>query len=191
MSEIAKIIISAAMHDATAERLDQVEAATWGGISIITDREARLAAIQYAFELGILSIEHKFRTTTDVQLAALLWNEFGEEIDTTIIPASPAWRREIVDTPRVQRPDTLQWHDHALRRANLPLRVARLQLGEIFGGEVEWGDIYRDVDIEWGEDDAGRGVPVTELGDHLYWNDDDKFYFINRDNDDQVARLAL
>jgi hypothetical protein len=201
MTDIAKTIVRAAMKGATEDHINQVEDTAWATIEALKDRTARLEAIRFAFDCGVLSIEYKFQTTSDQALASLLWNEFGDEIDPATIPTSnkaagySAWRREIVDTPRAKKPDELQWHDKRLKKANLPMKVSRIQIGEIFGGEIEWGELYRDVDLEWGHGPNGEVGLVTDMGDCFQGWDAERRVYLRYDDDfscnEHVARIAL
>lgn len=189
MNTIANTIIRAAMQGATEAHCDLVEEATWTDIESL-DQDHAIEAINFATDAGILSIESKFNTTDNRSLTKLLWNEFGDDIDV-VAQDIPAWKREIVDTPRAKKPATPEWHGVRLRAANLPLLVSRVQIGEVSGGSIEWTDVYRDVDVEW---DDENGI-VTDIGYcFLGWDADRQVYLGTRDtleNNDTVARIAL
>lgn len=188
------------------EFANRIEDAAWAEILSLRDTAGRpkiaewTEAIRFGDAAGVLSIEFKFIETTDKDLAKLLWNEFFTSIDAAEVAASrqgmPRWKHELIDTPRATRPDELKWHQKRLKKANFPLKVARLQVGEIFGGQIDWEQgVRRDVDLEWGPGPTGGMGIITDLGECFKgWDDERKLYLGDDDtfeNNEVVARIAL
>jgi hypothetical protein len=215
--EIAKAIVKAAMKGATEDHTNEVEDIAWLTIESQKTPEERIKAIRFACDTGVVSLEYKFLTTANRDFARLLWNEFADEIVDPDIAATPEgkvtdeaiaewarqnaksftkWKHELVDTPRAKKPEAKAWHDKRLKRANLPIKVASVQLGEIFGGKIEWdAEIYHDVDLEWGPGANGLVGLCTDLGDcYQGWDDERKVYLGYDDefeSNEHVMRLAL
>lgn len=209
MTEVTKTIVRAAMRDATVAHANFVEDETWRAIESL-GRAEQIETVRFAYDTGIVSLDYKFVETDNQALARLLWNEFADDIvdpdrgDKTVAPEDikkwiktqkfPKWKRELVETPRVVKPDELAWHDKRIKRANLPLTVSRLQVGEIYGGEVEWTEIYRDVDLEWGTSDNGE-VGILTGSECIQGWDEDKCIYLRHDdtleNNETAYRIAL
>lgn len=192
--QLATKIILAAMRGSTSAQEDEVENTAWIEIEQIKDVKDCIQAIRFANDVGILSIEWKFGKTNNPGLARLLWNEFGDDISPENLSLSD-WKQEIVECPRAKKPCDLEWHKLRLKKGNFPITVSRLQIGEIFGGVIEWGEVYSDVDLEWTKNENNEMGMETDRGDTFRsWNSDLGIYLQTDnafENNEQVARIAL